>query len=211
MPSSASAAVTPQPTVPSPPTNIIAVPGGAQITVYWTPPISDGGSPIIEYTININVLNSLMSTSANFPASSKTILNLIVGEVYIISVSARNAIGSSISSTSVSATPFTPSISSQVTNIHVTYLSTDLYPTISWSPPISDGGSSITTYYINLLYGGSIISGSARSVTGSERSYIYNHTLLPLSSANTYVFSVRAQNSTGISSYAYALDGFTPR
>lgn len=103
--------VTPQVVVPSAPTMLLnATPGNADATVSWTPPTSDGGSPVISYTLRWYI--------GYFPAGSRvvdssvttaTTSSLSNGTTYRFRVTARTAIGESQSSKV--SNPVTPSAS----------------------------------------------------------------------------------------------------
>ena len=88
--------VTPSaPTVPDPPTGVVATAGNAQATVSWTPPASNGGSPILSYTVTSNPAGGTASTLG---ATSTTVTGLTNGTSYTFTVIATNLIGSSTAS-----------------------------------------------------------------------------------------------------------------
>jgi hypothetical protein len=100
-PSGPSNPVTPA-TVPGPPTIVSVVPGLASVTVTWTPPASDGGSPITQYTVvagdatvPTNGGQSCIWTSGPF---SCTVTGLAVTDSYVFGASATNAVGTSATS-----------------------------------------------------------------------------------------------------------------
>jgi large repetitive protein len=85
-----------------PPTNVIATAGNGEATVSFNPPKSDGGSPIIRYTV--------VSHPGNIATSGKqspiTIKGLTNGVTYTFTVTAGNSVGTRVGSQSCnSVTP----------------------------------------------------------------------------------------------------------
>jgi hypothetical protein len=98
--SSASNSVTPvSSTAPSAPTIGTATRGNTQATVSFTAPVSDGGSPITSYTVT----SSPGGITATGTSSSITITGLTNDIPYTFTVTATNAVGTSISSSATSA------------------------------------------------------------------------------------------------------------
>ena len=81
-------------TVPTPPTNIIAVGGNGQATVRFTEPINNGGSPIYKYIISTIEGN----ITASGVASPIVVTGLTNATSYRFVVNAVNVIGNSLSS-----------------------------------------------------------------------------------------------------------------
>ncbi|MCU1658598.1 MAG: hypothetical protein JWO57_3254 [Pseudonocardiales bacterium] len=84
-------------TAPEPPTAISAVAGDASAIVSWTPPATDGGSPITNYQVDVfqgGVRQPTLGQAAG-TATSWTIGALSNGVAYQFTVLAQNSIGSS--------------------------------------------------------------------------------------------------------------------
>ncbi len=95
----------PSPTVPGAPGGVTATAGNAQATVSFTPPASDGGSPITSYTVTSNPSN----ITATGPSSPITVTGLTNGTTYTFTVTATNAVGTGpASAPSNSVTPMLP-------------------------------------------------------------------------------------------------------
>lgn len=100
-PATISAPFTPQATVPSSPTTVIASAGNAFANVSFIAPTNNGGSAIIRYTVTSNP----GGITASGTASPITIAGLANNTAYTFSVVATNAVGSSIATNSNSVTP----------------------------------------------------------------------------------------------------------
>ncbi len=89
------------PTAPGAPTIGTATAGNAQAMITFTPPASNGNSPITGYTATCNP-NTLQGTSVTSPVN---VLNLVNGTQYTCTVTANNVIGPSAASGTVMVTP----------------------------------------------------------------------------------------------------------
>ncbi len=139
-PSSASSAAVIPVTVPGAPTSVTASVASGQSLVSWTVPASNGGSTITGYTVTSTPGN--MSCTATGPvATSCLVTGLTNGQSYTFSVTAASAVGTSASATA-SATPVgppTPPATAVSSHGNAQVL-------VAWTPPVSNGGSPITSY-----------------------------------------------------------------
>jgi len=121
-------------TVPNPPTSVVATKGNTEAYIYFSAPI-DGGSPILAYQV--------MTTGQKVTGTSSpiTVSGLTNGTSYTFSVTAINAIGTSIPGISNAIIPST--VPSPPTNLLAIPSSTSV--SISFTAG-DDGGSYITNY-----------------------------------------------------------------
>ena len=99
-PASAGVGVVPA-TLPGAPTIGTPVAGDGRGAVFFTPPMSNGGSPVVSYTATCGAF------SATGPASPITVTGLTNNNIFACSVIATNAVGNSVASASASVTPST--------------------------------------------------------------------------------------------------------
>jgi len=90
--------------IPDAPASAIALAGNSQVSVMFTPPVNDGGTPILDYTVT-----PFIGAVAGIPVTSKVspvvITGLTNGTTYTFKVTARNLVGTSASTTSNAVTP----------------------------------------------------------------------------------------------------------
>ncbi len=171
--------------VPGPPTNVTATRGNGQASVTFTPPASDGGSAITSYTAT-----ATGGRTATGSGSPLVVTGLTNGHSYAFTVTATNEAGtgpaSSPSKTVVPATtPGAPTA--------VTVTGGNALASVGFTPPVSNGGSPITSYTVkatdltNPANGGETITGSSGPmvVTG-------------LTDGDSYTFTVTATNAVGM-------------
>ena len=174
----ASNSVTPY-TVPDAPSIGTATAGNGQASVSFTAPVSNGGRVITGYTIT--------STPGNIAVSGTTspfvVTGLTNGTSYTFKVVATNVAGNSTaSSNSNSVTPIGAPVSP--TNVIASAGITNA--SISFTAPVSNGGSAIIDYTVTSNPGGFAATGSNSPIT-----------VTGLTNGISYMFSVVARNSIG--------------
>src|SRR5216117_3787688 len=187
----ASATPNPPATVPGAPQGLGATAGDATIALVWSPPGSDGGSPITNYKIyrgNSSGGESLFTEIGNILAYSDT--GLSNGHTYYYKVSAVNAVGDGPLSNEASATPTAPATKPGAPrNLQAT--PGDGQVTLNWQPPSNDGGSPILLYTI---YRGNSSGGESFLITVP---LVTTYTDATVTNGVTYYYKVSATNAIG--------------
>src|SRR5207253_3373559 len=175
-------------TKPGAPRNLQATPGDGHVTLNWQAPSNDGGSPILLYTIYRGNSSGGESFLITVPlVTTYTDATVTNGVTYYYQVSATNAIGEGPRSSEVSVTPATPPGAPQ----GLSATPGDTTVSLTWSPPVSNGGSPITHYKI---YRGTTSGGETpRATIGNVLTYSDTS----VTNGVMYFYQVSAVNSVG--------------
>jgi hypothetical protein len=183
-PSAPSNAVTPTTgeTVPGPPTGVTATAGNGQATINFTAPASDGGSPIADYTVT----STPGGKTAHGPVGPLTVDGLTNGVTYRFTVSAKNAIGTGQPSSPSNAV--TPTFVAHVPDAPTAVAATagNGLAVVTFVPPASDGGATITAYRVTVSPGGRTVEGTGTAII-----------VAGLTNGQAYTFTVTATNAAG--------------
>lgn len=171
-------------TVPGAPVIGTAVGGNAQATVNFSPPATNGGSPVLSYTAT--------STPGSFtktgPASPLIVTGLGNGVPYTFRVTATNAIGTGVpSAASNSVTPKTTLAGPS--NLQATAIATN-YVTLSWTNNANNQTGFLVWRSNN---GGQTWS----QVGGTPTTTATTYRVLNLTTQTRYLFRVQAYTSSG--------------
>lgn len=139
------------PTVPGIPQNVFLTPGAAKMTVSWTAPASNGGSPIDAYFIQV-FRNATLAGTYQTASLSTTISNLLtvnypsgaVGQSYSFYLTAHNAIGFS-DAVSRSGTPRVSYVADNIYGIWPAKSCVGCHSTGGGIIPVLDTGSASYT------------------------------------------------------------------
>jgi hypothetical protein len=201
-PSDASSEVT---QYPGQPTGVLAtsLPSGLGATVSFTAPTVNGSVPITRYVVKAFRGDAFVTESTlPMPTNSltKIVSGLSKGVTYYFKVLAHNSAGDSeLSDASANLTLF--DVPSEPTQLNATSLTTGLGATVRFSPPLNNGGTTITEYVVRVY-----LSTNLSSVVNE---YVLDMTAIPtptapfsvlmtgLSPALTYQYKVFAHNSVG--------------
>ena len=197
-PSSSSNSIIPIITISNAPTIGSATAYNLSSLVTWTPPTDNGGSVITSYTV-ISTRGGL-TTTVDSSITSTIVNGLTNGTVYTFKVFATNAVGNSpLSSSSNLIIPHTTIPSAPIIENAIGY---NTQATVSWNPPINNGGFVITSYTVSSNPGNII-----KIVSGSENTAVVDG----LTNGTSYTFKVFATNALGNSSLSSPSNPVTPK
>ena len=171
---------------PATPTPVTATAGALSAAVSWTVP-TNNGSPITSYTVT-PFRAGVAQTAQVFSGSttSNTFTGLTAGVSYTFQVTATNAYGTSTTSTSPAAIPYT--VPGAPTAVTATAGSQQA--TVQWTPPASTGFSPITGYLITPF-----LAGVAQ--TPVTVGAVTTGVVPGLTAGASYTFTVAAINAAG--------------
>jgi hypothetical protein len=175
--SAPSNAVVPAP-IPSPPQGPYATPLDQAASISCVPPASNGGSPIVSYTVTSSP-GGITATGTSCPI---VVTGLTDGTTYKFTLTATNAAGGT-SQPSPPTNPVTPQVNPPQ-NPAAAPLDQAAY--VSCEPPANEAGTSITSYIVTSKPGGITATGTSCPilVTG-------------LTDGTKYMFTVTATNAAG--------------
>ncbi|HEU0130309.1 MAG TPA: DNRLRE domain-containing protein [Mycobacteriales bacterium] len=150
--------------LPDAPQNVAATAGNQTSGVTWSPPSSDGGSAVLDYTARLYAVGNAtavytspaVGVAAPRTASASGLTN---GQAYYWTVTARNSRGSGAAGTSNTVTPAGPSGAPGNVTATEHERTEDLVQdpanppasasvTVAWSAPTSNGGAAILEYLV---------------------------------------------------------------
>ncbi|CAK1554213.1 unnamed protein product, partial [Leptosia nina] len=184
--------------VPTPPLGPLGFYGidRNSVTVTWNPSERNGGSAILDYTIEIKQDGKSWTTVATVPETLAHIEQLLPNSTYKFRIYARNEIGTSLPYVSekeitIGKTLSPPSRPQRFIVIDITSRSV----TLQWRAPDSDGGSPITNYIIEYK----TVKGKSWSKVITVSGSVYEHCIENLKEKEQIVFRISAENAIGVS------------
>ena len=183
-------------TVAKAPTNLTVTNLGLRsLSLGWSLPASNGGSPIVDYKIEFSsnagaTWNELAHDAS--PSRSFNVTGLLRGKNYLFRVAAINEIGVGASSVSVSATTLIELASAPQS---LTSTSTSNAAQFSWLAPADTGGASVTSYRVEYSKDGlTWLTLAAKSTAASFK-------LSGLTPGATYQVRVAASTRAGLGAF----------
>ncbi len=197
-----------EPAPPNPPGQVTAVKATAGVsaaTVSWSAPASGGA--VTEYKVTPYIGSTAQTPTVLTgapPVTTTTVTGLKAGTAYKFVVQALNESGpGTASSASNEVTPAATGPASAPTILSAAAATGQAQ--ISWSEPVSNGGSAISGYRITPYVSG--VAKAATEVAASPTSAIVKG----LTNGTTYTFTVAAINATGPGVASEQSAGVLPR
>jgi len=192
--------------IPYLPNILSTTPGNGSVSVTWTGPVGDGGSPVTDYIINYSINGGetwTPYTDGTSTATNTVISGLANGTSYVFRVAAVNAGGTGAwSSYSAAVTPRT------VATAPTSPIGTpgNGQVTLSWTAPSNNGGSPVTDYTIQYSSNG----GATWTPYTDGTSTATNTVITGLANGTSYVFRMAAVNAGGIGGFSNPTPRVTP-
>ena len=198
-PGPASDAVTVTAGAPTAPVSLMAAAGDTQVTLTWTAPASNNGSPVIgyEYTSNADAATPVWtdvpdSGSGGANENQYTVTGLVNNTPYAFAVRAENANGPGPATPTLRATPLHPDAPQQPAGLRADPGHEQVK--LTWTLP--DVDRPVTSYqYRQSTDGGTTSSPDWTAITGSGAATA-EHVLTGLTNGRTYTFELRALNGS---------------
>ena len=175
--------------VPSVPPNVRAVAAPGQVTITWSPPTVNGGSPVTGYLVT-PIRNGIAQPALNVtaPTTLKLLTGLTDGAKYSARVAARNAVGTGPASVAITPVTIGPATAPGAPGAPVGTPG-DGRITLAWTAP-STGSATITAFTVAPFLG-SVALPTIAFFAGA------NPVVTGLPNGSTYTFMVRAVNAAG--------------
>ncbi len=171
---------------PGPLLDLQAVSSDSKVTLTWTAPSDNGGSPITGYTVHRSVVSGHETVLSPVTGTTYQDLNLVNGVTYYYRVSAVNAVGEGQMSDEVTSTP--SAVLAPPTSITAT--PSDSSISLSWTAPANTGGSSVSSYKV---YRGTTVTTLLFLVSVTQTSYQDTG----LTNGQAYFYKISSVNSVG--------------
>ncbi len=180
--------------VPEAPRYVSASIGYTTASISWWSPANNGGSPITEYRVEMNVAGTDTWSTVGTTGITRrylTVSNLTPNVLHTFRVFAVNVRGASVASQTVSVTP--RAIGTATAPRNFTARNVGYSVELTWSPPLSRGYASTSDYLIQY----STNNGQSWATIDDGVSTQTSHTITWLSDAVSTGFRVQAVNSYG--------------
>jgi predicted phage tail protein len=180
-------------TTPAAPTITTVTPGNGWATVTFTPPVDDGGKPIINYMVQYSITGGTTWATFSRPAStapSVTVTGLTRGVAHRFRVVAVNGLGAgAFSAASGAVVPASPPGLPR----GLAVAGGNAQATLSWQPPLTNGGSPVTRYVVRY----SVNGGASWSTYPHASSAATSITVTGLGNGVRHIFQVAAAHDAG--------------
>lgn len=189
-PSAPSNAVVPF-TLPGAPTNVTATAGSSRATVSFSPPTSNGFTPITKYTVTAAPGGKTCTVTLPAASLSCAVLDLTPGTSYTFTVKATNLAGDGpASAASNSVVPFT--VPGPPTGVDA--IPGDVSAEVSFTAPAANGFTPITGYTITAT---DLTDAARGGQTCTAAPGETSCTITGLTNGDSYTFTVVARNAAG--------------
>jgi len=135
--------------VPDSPASVVASGADASAVVAWSMPDFDGGSPVTGYRVEYSPypVETWTVAAADTASVDRSLVleGLTNGSVYVFRVSAINAAG--VGDTTIGSAQANPRTTASAPT-GTAAVATDATVALSWSPPLTNGGSAVTGYEV---------------------------------------------------------------
>ena len=206
--------------VPGGPTAVtVSVVSESELRVVFNPPIDDGGDTItayrIEYATSSDFVNNYARVMVTYLSGGapffKKLVGLSTGVYYYIRVSAYNSQGYSDATPTVPSSlnphriPFAP------TNAYL-LVTSDTMLTVTFAPPVSNGGDIITKYRVEWDIApmfNSVASSPHKGYEDVDATQSIAYTIRYLTKGQKYYTRVYAMNAAGLGDVAITTPAYT--